>query len=79
MRTLLGNLLVVAASSQLMAQAISVPPRPSRPPPRSPSGCCAYYDGLVAYDYAAGPAVQVAGTLAPTAEAGSLVHSGPGA
>jgi hypothetical protein len=68
MRTpLSAAFLVVVASSQVMAQAISVPPRPSRPPPRSPSGCCAYYDGLVAYDYATGPAVQVAGTLAPTA------------
>jgi hypothetical protein len=50
-----------------MAQAISVPPRPVRPPSRPPSGCCVYVDGLVAYDYATGPIVQVAGVLAPTA------------
>ena len=55
-------------STVLLAQAISVPPRPSRPPgARPPSGCCAYVDGLVAYDYAVGPIVQVAGVLAPTA------------
>ena len=67
MRTSLAlAVLVVTASSSLVAQAISVPPRPSRPPPRQSSGCCAYTDGLVAYGYSTGP-IQVAGTLAPTA------------
>lgn len=57
--------LLVGASS-LSAQAIAVPPRPSRPPPRPPSGCCVYVDGLVTTGYAVGT-VQVAGALAPIA------------
>lgn len=60
--------LLVPATS-LSAQAIAVPPRPSRPPSsRPPSTCCVYVDGLVTGSYGSVVGtVQVAGTLAPTA------------
>ncbi len=62
---LVATLALLTGASSLAGQAIASPPRPSRPPPRSPP-CCAYVDGLVTTGYVVG-AVQVAGVLAPSA------------
>ena len=67
--TLAPLVFLLAVPSLLSAQAIAVPPRPSRPPnPRPPSSCCSgyYVDGLVTGTEIMGT-VQVAGVLAPKA------------